>query len=154
SLSVLLLVFAFLGFESAGLVAGEVEDPRKNVPFAMVAGVGLAAVLYVGIQAVCVGAVPQLAASPRPLADAGEHILGKAGGAIISLGALISVGGTMHALMLSSPRILFALGEQEQLPSPFSRASKRFQTPHIAIILSTAVVIAFALSGTFVTTAT
>jgi amino acid transporter len=154
SVSVLLLVFAFLGFESAGMVAGEVEDPRKNVPFAMVAGVGLAAVLYVGIQAVCVGVVPQLAASARPLADAGEHVLGKAGGAIISLGALISVGGTMHALMLSSPRILFAMGEQGQLPSPLSTTSKRFQTPHVAIILSTAVVIAFALSGTFVTTAT
>ena len=60
----------------------------------------------------------------------------------------------MHALMLSSPRILFAMGEQGQLPSPFSMASKRFQTPHVAIILSTVVVIAFALSGTFVTTAT
>jgi amino acid transporter len=154
SVSVLLLVFAFLGFESAGMVAGEVEDPRKNVPFAMVAGVGLAAVIYVGIQAVCVGVVPQLAASARPLADAGEHVFGKVGGAIISLGALISVGGTMHALMLSSPRILFAMGEGGQLPSPLSTTSKRFQTPHVAIILSTAVVIAFALSGTFVTTAT
>src|SRR5215471_14546935 len=154
SVSVLLLVFAFLGFESAGMVAGEVEDPRKNVPFAMVAGVGLAAILYVGIQAVCVGVVPQLAASARPLADAGEYVLGKAGGTIISLGALISAGGTMHALMLSSPRILFAMGEQGQLPSPFSTTSKRFQTPHVAITLSTAVVIAFALSGTFVTTAT
>ena len=154
SASVLLLAFAFLGFESAGMVAGEAEDPRRNVPFAMVTGIIMAAVLYVGIQAVCIGVVPQLAASTRPLADAGQHVLGRAGAAIISLGALISVGGTMHAIMLSSPRILFAMGEQGQLPPAVSTANKHFQTPHVAILLSTAVVLGFALSGTFASTAT
>jgi amino acid transporter len=91
-------------------------------------------VRYVAIQALCIGTVPDLAASQRPLADAGRRIFGAAGAAIISFGALISVMGRMNAIMLAGPRLLFAMAEQGQLPRTISTTHARYHTPHVAIL--------------------
>ena len=154
SASVLLLVFAFTGFEIPGIPAGESQDPRRHLPFALLTGTLVAVVLYVAIQAVCIGTLPGLANSQRPLADAGFQLLGWPGAAIISLGALISVTGTMNAIMLAAPRLLFAMAEQGQLPRMVSATHQRFHTPHIAILFSAGAVLVFTLSGTFASAAT
>ena len=70
STAVLLAAFAFVGFDGTTVLAGEVRDPRRSVPFAIVVSVACVIVLYTLIQTVCVGALPNLAASERPLADA------------------------------------------------------------------------------------
>ncbi|HEX9003607.1 MAG TPA: amino acid permease, partial [Blastocatellia bacterium] len=70
SQSVLLLIYAFTGFEMAMIPAGEVRDPRRSVPFAVLVSLGVVAVVYILIQVVCIGTLPELAASKRPLADA------------------------------------------------------------------------------------
>jgi amino acid transporter len=98
--------------------------------------------------------VPQLANSQKPLADVGEHILGAAGAAIISLGALISVTGTMNAMMLAAPRLLFAMAEQRQLPRFMAATHPRFHTPHIAIFATAVGMLALTLTGTFALAAT
>jgi amino acid transporter len=87
------------------------------------------------------------------LADAGRRIFGTAGASIISLGALISVMGTMNAIMLAGPRLLFAMAEQGQLPRTISTTHARYHTPHVAIMLSAAGMLVLALSGTFATAA-
>src|SRR5215475_1009748 len=79
SKSVLLLVYAFTGFEMAIIPAGETRDPQRNLPFAILTSLALVAVVYILIQVVCVGTLPELAASKRPLADASERFLGVAG---------------------------------------------------------------------------
>jgi amino acid transporter len=89
SQSVLLLVYAFTGFEMATIPAGEIRDPQRSLPRALLIAIVVVAVLYILIQVVCVGTLPGLAQSQKPLADAGSQFLGAAGGAIISAGAVV-----------------------------------------------------------------
>ena len=154
SAAVLLLVFAFTGFEMAVIPAGEARDPQRHLPFAMLTGTAIVVVLYVAIQAVCIGTLPELARSQRPLADVGGRLFGMPGSAVISLGALISVTGTMNAIMLAAPRLLFAMAEHGQLPPTISATHKRFHTPHVAILFSAVGMLILALSGTFASAAT
>ena len=149
----LLLVFAFTGFEIAVIPAGEALDPRRHLPFALLTGTAIATLLYVAIQAVCIGTLPELASSQRPLADVGGRLFGRPGAAVISLGALISVTGTMNAIMLAAPRLLFAMAEQGQLPPTVSATHRRFHTPHVAILISAVGMLVLTLSGTFASAA-
>lgn len=150
STAVLLLVFAFTGFEVALIPAGEVRDPRRHMPFALLAAIGVAALLYVLIQVVCIGVLPDLAQSERPLADAGEWFLGAPGAVMITAGALISIAGTLNTGMLAAPRLLFAMAEQGQLPRMLRATHVRFHTPYIAIAISAVVMLAFSLQATFI----
>ena len=154
SSAVLLLVFAFSGFEMASIPAGEFKDPRRHLPFALLVGTAIVVVLYVALQAICIGTVPNLATSQRPLADAGRYLMGTPGAALISLGALISVTGTMNAIMLAGSRLLYAMAEQGQLPRIASATHQRFRTPHVAIIFSAVVIVVLTLSGTFISLVT
>lgn len=153
SSSVLLLVFAFTGFEIAAIPAGEARNPRQDIPFALLVGTAVVVLLYTAIQSVCIGTVQDLAKSQRPLADAGAAIFGPYGAAFISLGALISVTGTLNAIMLTTPRLLFAMGEQQQAPQILSATHRRFQTPHVAIVTTGTAMLALSLSGTFTSAA-
>lgn len=150
STAVLQLVFAFSGFEMVVIPAGEVRDPRRNVAFAMLAAIGIVAVVYILVQVVCIGTLPELATSSRPLADASARFFGPAGASIISAGALVSVTGTLNAIMLAGPRLPFAMAEHGQIPKIFARTHKRFHTPYVAILVSAAVALTMTLTGTFV----
>ena len=132
----LLLVFAFSGFEMAVIPAGEIRDPQRHIAFALLTATGVVALLYVMVQVVCIGTLPGLANSERPLVDASSRFLGAAGASIVSVGALISVTGTLNSNMLAGPRLLFAMAEQGQLPQPLAATHRRFRTPHIAILTS------------------
>src|SRR5262252_1336704 len=138
STAALLLIFAFSGFEMAVVPAGETRDPRRHVAFALLTATGVVALLYVMIQVVCIGTLPGLASSERPLVDASSRFLGATGASIVSVGALISITGTLNSNMLVAPRILFAMAEQGQLPRPLAATHRRFRTPHIAILISAA----------------
>ena len=77
--AMLLLVFAFTGFELVIIPAGEAADPRRNLPWALLSGLGVVAVVYILIQVVCMGTMADLAVSERPLADAAARLMGPAG---------------------------------------------------------------------------
>lgn len=154
SSSVLLLVFAFTGFEIAVIPAGESRNPKRDIPFALLFGTVVVALLYTAIQSVCIGVVPDLAKSQRPLADAGAQIFGPYGAAFVSLGALISIMGTLNAIMLATPRLLFAMAEQQQLPNVIAATHSRFKTPHVAILITAGAMAVLSLSGTFASAAT
>jgi amino acid transporter len=145
----LLLVFAFGGFENASIPSEEVRDPRRNVPLALLGAIGLTTVLYVLIQVVALGTLPELATDPTPLASAGRLFLGPLGGLLITLGAVVSTTGSMSALILVGPRILYALAHGGQIPASLGRIHPAFRTPHIAVIVFTALVFVVALAGTF-----
>lgn len=150
SQSVLLLVFAFTGFEMATIPAGEVRDPQRNLPRALLIAILVVAVIYILVQVVCVGTLPELAQSQKPLADAGAHFLGTAGAAIISAGALISITGNLNILLLSASRLPFAMAEQNQLPQLIGSIHKRFSTPYIAILITAALLLFLTLKSSFV----
>jgi amino acid transporter len=154
SRAVLLLVFAFSGFEMAVIPTGEIRDPQHNIAFALLTATGVVALLYIVIQVVCIGTLPGLANSERPLVDASSRFLGASGAYILSVGALISVTGTLNSIMLAAPRVLFAMAEQGQLPRPLAGTHRRFRTPHIAILISAAVMLVLTLQDTFMSALT
>jgi amino acid transporter len=154
SKAVLLLIFAFSGFEMAMVPAGETRNPQRHVAFALLIATAVVALLYVVVQIVCIGTLPSLANSERPLVDASTGFLGATGASIISIGALISMTGTLNCSMLVGPRILFAMAEQGQLPPLLAATHRRFHTPHIAILVSAVVVLVVTLQGTFMSALT
>ncbi|HJS24640.1 MAG TPA: amino acid permease [Pyrinomonadaceae bacterium] len=149
SKSVLLLVYAFTGFEMATIPAGEVRDPQRSLPRALLIAILVVAVLYIMIQVVCVGTLPGLAQSQKPLADAGSQFLGAAGGAIISAGAIISISGNLNILLLSGSRLPFAMAEQKQLPAVIGSIHKRFFTPYVSILITAGLMLFLTLKSSF-----
>jgi len=150
SQSVLLLVYAFTGFEMATIPAGEVRDPQRNLPRALLIAILVVAILYIMIQVVCVGTLPGLAQSQKPLADAGSQFLGVAGGAIISAGAIISITGNLNILLLSGSRLPFAMAEQKQLPEFIASVHRKFFTPWVSILITAGIMLFLTLKSSFV----
>jgi basic amino acid/polyamine antiporter, APA family len=147
STAVMLLVYAFTGFENATVPTGEVRDPQRNIPLATLIAVGIVAAFYVSIQAVCVGTLPGLATSERPIADASRVFLGSAGASLIVAGAAVSIIGNLNAGVLTTSRLPFAMSERRELPAFLSATHRRFRTPHVAILLTGALLLALTLSS-------
>lgn len=154
SVSVLLLIYAFSGFEMAVIPGGEVKEPQRDIPRALLLAIAFVAVFYFLIQVVAIGSLPELATSTRPLADAGTRFLGTLGGVIISVGALVSIAGNLNVILLVASRLPFAMAERHELPRLLAATHPRFRTPHVAVLLTGAAVLLLALSGTFVYAAT
>jgi APA family basic amino acid/polyamine antiporter len=143
SASVLILIYAFTGFEMAVIPAGEVQDPQRNMPIAILTAIGVVTVLYLLIQVVCIGTLPELATSETPLAAG-----------IISAGALVSIIPNLNVILLAGSRLPFAMSDRRELPRILSLTHSRFHTPHVSILLTSAVVLVLTLSGTFIYAAT
>lgn len=148
--AVLLLIFTFSGFDVAAIPAGEIQQPQRNVPFALFTAIATVAVLFLLVQVVCIGTLPDLATAERPLASATQRFLGPAGAAFVAAAAMLTVLGTLNALMLTGPRLLFALAEQGQIPAFFKATHPRFRTPHVALLVSAVLKLVLAVSGTFI----
>jgi basic amino acid/polyamine antiporter, APA family len=145
----LALIFAFGGFENASVPTEEVKNPTRNLPIALIASIGVTALLYIAIQIVALGTLPGLANDATPLASAARVFLGPAGAAIITVGAVLSTTGSNSALVLVGPRILYALAEGGQLPRALARVHPRYRTPHIAVIVFALAAWVIALYGSF-----
>ena len=154
STSGLLLIYAFGGYEIVPVPGGESRNPRHDVPFALIMTIAMVAVLMTLIQIVAVGTFPGLPSSKTPLADAAGMFLGPAGAAMITLAAVISTTGNNMGGAISGSRNLFALAEQGDLPRVFARLHDTYRTPVMAILVTSAMSLALALSGTFQTMAT
>ncbi len=154
SKAVLLLIFAFTGFEMAVIPAGEIQDPRKNLPRALLTALAVVTVFYLLIQVVCIGTLLELGTSTRPLADAASRFMGATGVTVILTGAVISITGNLNVLILAGSRLPFAMAVDGDLPRVLAATHPTFRTPHWAILLTSAVVLTLALSGTFLMLAT
>jgi len=148
--SIFLMVFAFSGFEAIIVNTGEIKTPRKHIPSALLITIGFVTLFYVLLQMVCIGTLPELADSNRPIADAAFQFMGPLGALIISIGALFSVGGTINTVMLIGSRVPFALSEKEQLPVFLSYIHRKFQTPTWSLFLFAGAAFLVSVSGTFV----
>ncbi|HEX7707896.1 MAG TPA: APC family permease [Thermoanaerobaculia bacterium] len=148
--SALLLMFAFTGFESLPIMAGEVNSPRRTMPMAVLGALGIVTVVYLLIQVVCIGTLPGLGESSRPVADAATSFLGGWGGALMAVGAVVSIAGNLSGQIFGTTRTLYAIAEQRQASPLFARTHPTFQTPHVAIVTTMAATLALALSGTFI----
>jgi APA family basic amino acid/polyamine antiporter len=147
--ALLLLVFAYGGFETALAPMGEAKDPRRDAPFALFTALVICTVIYALIQWVVIGVLPEAAQSERPLADVARIAVGSLGAALVAVGALISFYGYLSAKILAMPRITFALAEQGDFPQAFAAIHPRFHTPYVSIMVFAVLVWGFALSGEF-----
>jgi amino acid transporter len=147
--AVLLLVFAYGGFETALAPMGEAKDPRRDAPFALFTALVACTLIYALIQWVVVGVLPDAAHSERPLADVARMAVGSIGAALVAVGALISFYGYLSAKILAMPRVTFALAELGDFPQAFAAIHPRFHTPYVSILVFAVLVLAFALSGEF-----
>ena len=147
--AVLLLMFAFGGYELITLPAGEARSPRRDVPRALVTTIGSVCLIYILVQMVVVGTLAELSSSSTPLADAARGFLGAGAGVLVAIGGLVSIAGSNAGGMLAGPRITFALGDRGQLPKVFAHVHPRFRTPDVSILLYAGIAVLLALSGSF-----
>ena len=154
SSAVLLAIYAFTGFEVLGVPGGEVRDPARTIPFALLAGLAIVAVIYLGVQTVAVGTLPDLGNSARPLADAAERIFGRPGALVMVTGALLSTLGVAHAILLAAGRMPFAMAERGQLPAAIAAVHPRFWTPYVGLLVSAVGMLLFTIVTTFTSAVT
>ncbi|MGZ5538287.1 MAG: APC family permease, partial [Chthoniobacterales bacterium] len=135
--TILRLIFAFVGIEVALIPSGEVKNPVRTVPRAIYIALAVTTALYLLIQLVAQGTLgADLANHPNtPLAEAAAQFLGNTGRTILVLGATISAFGFITSDILSSPRMLFALGRDGVLPPWFAHVHKRYHSPDSAIVV-------------------
>jgi amino acid transporter len=147
--AVLLLVFAYGGFESALTPMGEAKDPQRDAPFALFSVLLVVTVLYTLVQVVVVYSLPNAAETKAPLADAARLFLHGPGAALVTVGALVSLYGYLSAMMLAGPRIPFAMAENHDLPAVFAAIHPRFRTPNVSIVLWGSLMWGLAVYGSF-----
>jgi amino acid transporter len=147
-----LLLFAYAGFENTAAAAGEFEDPKRDVPFALITVIVTVTLLYTLVQLVALGTLPDLASRTEgaPLAESAARVVGVWAGIVMTLGAAISIGGNCASTTLVGPRYLYALAKGGFGPRILGRVHARYQTPAWAIATQEAIVWTLALSGSFV----
>jgi amino acid transporter len=148
--TMLIVFYAFVGFESAVIPAGEARNAKRDIPLALVRTILAITVFYFLIQIVTISVAPEVAGSRTPLADVAMILMGSIGAGILTLGAVFSITGNLTSSMLSAPRMLYAMGQLGSLPDWFGRVHPRFHTPSNAILFYAAFSIILALSGGFV----
>ncbi len=147
----LLLIFAFQGTEGALTSSGEVRDPSRTVPRAILLALLAVSVLYIAIQLVAQGVLGAALASDQtaPLVAVAQRTFGSTGAALLAVAAAVSAFGFVSGDMLATPRVLFAFGRDGFLPSAFGTVHKKYHSPTLAIIAHAAACCAFAITGTF-----
>jgi len=147
--AVLLLVYAYGGFEGALFVGGESINPRRDTPIALLLALVFVCVIYTAVQFVTVATLPGAASSTRPLSDAAQRFLGTGGATAIALAALVSGYGYLSANLLHAPRVTFAMAEHGDLPALFGVVHTKYRTPHVSILLYAVMLFAFSALGDF-----
>jgi amino acid transporter len=146
----LIVLYAFVGFETAVLPAGEMRDPRRTLSRAMIVTLGMIILLYFLIQLAYGAAMPEGPAPDAPLAELGAVLAGTTGAIALTAGAGFSILGNVANALLSAPRVLFALGVDGLLPKWFGQVHSRYATPANAVLFTTGAIAVLALTGSFV----
>jgi amino acid transporter len=145
----LLMMFAFGGFEAALVPLGEARNPRRDAPFALFLVLAVCTALYSLVQIVVLAALADPSASARPLADAARVLAGPSGAMVMAVAALFSVYGYIAGAMVNVPRLTYAMGTTGDLPRAFARVHPRFRTPHLSVVIYATLVWVLAASGSF-----
>jgi amino acid transporter len=147
--AMVLLVFAYGGFETALAPMGEAKNPKRDAAFAVFVTLIACTVIYALVQWVVIGVLGPDATTDRPLAEVARLTMGNRGAALVAVGALISVYGYLSAKLLGMPRVTFALAKNGDLPQIFAAVSKIFQTPWFSILFYALIVWGLAMMGSF-----
>ncbi len=145
------VLFAYGGWQTASFVAGEIREPRKNLPLGLIIGVAGVVALYLAVNYVCVRVLGPtgLAATTTPASDVMRLALGDRGARLIAAGIAISTLGFLSQGMLTAPRVYFAMAEDRLFFKSVGRLHSRTLVPVGAIALQGALAIAIAMTGTY-----
>jgi APA family basic amino acid/polyamine antiporter len=147
--AILLMLFAYGGFETGLTPMSEAKDPRRDVSFGLFAALITCTLLYGMIQWTVIGILPDPARSERPLAEVARIVVGNGGATLVTVGALVSVYGYLSANLLAVPRVTFALAEGGDFPRIFSAVHSKFRTPYFSILVFAFLTWSLALLGSF-----
>jgi len=147
--AMVLLCFAYGGFESALAPMSEARNPGRDAGFALFVALFACTTIYALVQWVVVGVLGSGATSDRPLAEVARITMGYRGAALVAIGALVSVYGYLSAKLLGMPRLTFALAKGGDLPQVFAAVGPRFRTPWFSILFYAAAVWGLAIVGSF-----
>jgi APA family basic amino acid/polyamine antiporter len=149
--SSILLIFAFAGIEAALVPSGEVKEPARAVPRAIFLAMVAITLLYAGLQFVAQGVLGTALASSKaaPLAEAAGVALGSWARTLLIVGAVISMLGHVGAMILATPRTLFAFARDGFLPAALARLHPVHRSPAAAILVQCAIVLVLAITSTF-----
>lgn len=146
----LLLIYAYVGFETIAVTAGETSEPRSTLPKALVGTVIGTGLLYFVIVLVFVSIIPADQYANATLVDVGRTLAGSAGALAITLAAVFSIGGNLAGSMLAAPRLIYSLAENRLLPRWFGHVHSKHATPDRCILVMGAMALILGLTGSFV----
>jgi amino acid transporter len=146
----LLLIYAYVGFETVAVTAGETSRPRSTIPLALVGTVIGTGLLYFIIVLVFVSIISPGQYEDATLVEVGRVLAGPAGALAITLAAVFSIGGNLACSMIAAPRLIFSLAENRLLPKWFGHVHARYATPDRCILIMCGMALVLALTGSFV----
>lgn len=148
---VLIVFYAFIGFENSVTAAGETERPERSLPRAIFATIGATALLYFLVELAFVAIFPAgVQRTDAPLLELGQAAAGTAGVVALTAAAIFSIAGNLHGNLAATPRVTYAMGAHGDLPSWFARIDPKFETPANSIVFMAVLTAVLAVSGSFV----
>lgn len=146
---VLLIFYAYMSFENATYPAGEVRDPKRTIPFALLTTLAAVTLFYMLVIWAYLAIAPQMTGDESALAAAAGHVVGTLGSAVIVIAAAFSIAANTFAGGVVIPRMTFGMAERGALPQWFMHVSRRHQTPDHSILFYGGTAILFGLWGGF-----
>jgi basic amino acid/polyamine antiporter, APA family len=146
--ALLLVLFAYGGYEDSVVPVGEVKNPRRTVPFALFTGLLVAMASYALLQFVTVATIG-VRATDHPLADVAIGLIGRGGAGLVAVAGMLSAYGNLSSLTLSVPRLPYSFAAHGDAPTFLAKLHARFKTPATAIVLFGSVLWLLALTGTY-----
>lgn len=145
------VIFAYGGWQTATFVAGEIKEPRKNLPRGLIYGVSGVVLLYLAANVVYISVLgtTALAASSTPASDVMRNALGDTGARVIAAGIAISTAGFLSQSMLTAPRVYFAMAQDGVFFKSVATVHPGTRAPIVAIALQGVLAIIIALLGTY-----
>jgi APA family basic amino acid/polyamine antiporter len=150
-LALVSVLWVYDGWADVSFVAGEVDNPRKNLPRALIIGTSGIILIYLLANLAYLAVLPvnEIAASKLVAADVADKLLGPAGVAFVATVVMISTFGGLNGSMFTGPRILFAMADDDLLFKFMSKVHPRFRTPYVSISVVAVLAAIFVLLGTF-----
>jgi amino acid transporter len=148
--TMLLLIYAFVGFETVLITAGETAKPKVTIPSTLIVTVIATGILYFLIVLVYVSVFAGEFSASSTLVDVGRKLAGPVGAIAMTMAAVFSIGGNLSSIMLAVPRLTLSLAEHQLLPRWFGDLHAKYSSPANSIMFLGALSAILALSGSFV----
>lgn len=144
-LALVTVMWTYSGWSSIAALAGEVRDPGRNMPRALMWGTGAVLLVYLAINAAYLYVLPleALAESTMVAGDAARQVLGEGGASLVAAIVVLATFGAVQAAMMFNPRIFYAMANDGLLFSPLGKVHSRFLTPHLATVFTSVLGVAY-----------